>query len=47
MDKMFRLIIQTLLLLVSVSINAEPEPTEALAVDDMLEDEVAIHKSAG
>jgi len=39
---MFRLIIQTLLLLVSVSINAEPEPTEALAVDDMLEDEVAI-----
>ncbi len=42
MDKMFRLIIQTLLLLVSVSINAEPEPTEALAVDDMLEDEVAI-----
>ena len=39
---MFKLIIQTLLLLVSVSINAEPEPTETLAIDDVLVDEVAI-----
>ncbi len=39
---MFRLIIQTLLVIVSVSINAEPESTEASAINDMLIGEAAI-----
>lgn len=39
---MFRLIIQTLLVMVSVSINAEPDSTEASVVDGMLMEEAAI-----
>ncbi len=39
---MFRLIIQTLLILVSASLYAEPASTDAAAVDDMLMEEPAI-----
>lgn len=39
---MFRLIIQTLLILVSVSLHAEPASTDATVVDDMLMEEPAI-----